>query len=37
LAYSRQHVVTDSGMSNNGGRGLIASSEAWEVEMGLAQ
>lgn len=37
LTYSRKHVVTDSGMSNNGGRGLIASSEAWEVEMGLAQ
>lgn len=36
-AYAREHVVTESGMSGQGGGGgLVGTPEAWEVEMGLA-
>lgn len=36
-AYAREHVVTESGMQGApAGAGIIATPEAWEVEMGLA-
>lgn len=36
-AYARQHVVTESGMTDQPvTAGIVATPEAWEVEMGLA-